>query len=193
MESKPPAGAAAWTGAKGGHTVEEGEAMVQKGLQDSKVKYMREQLAKAGCRVTGNFFKAVHCDKPASGFFVPEGGGIKICANNLRFQDEVTQVLIHELIHAYDHCRAKNLDFKNKEHHACAEIRASHLSGDCHFMREWLRGHFKIKGHEQACVKRRVVYSMCDNTNQSKLDACAAMEKVWDTCYNDMDPFDKLS
>lgn len=117
---------------------------------------------------------------------------IQVCANNLRFQDEVTQVLIHELIHAYDQCRAKNMDWGNRTHRACTEIRASRLSGDCHFLRELLRGNFKIIGHEQACVKRRVVNSMTGtNTNCSKIAATIAMEVVWDTCYNDTAPFDK--
>ncbi|XP_019183454.1 PREDICTED: mitochondrial inner membrane protease ATP23-like [Ipomoea nil] len=193
MEHNRPPGTAAWSGVRGGHTVAEGEVMIQKGLQDPKVKFLREQLEKAGCKITDNFFKSVRCDTPMSGFFCPKSnGGIQVCANNLRFQDEVTQVLIHELIHAYDQCRAKNMDWGNRTHRACTEIRASHLSGDCHFLRELLRGNFKIIGHEQACVKRRVVNSMTGtNTNCSKIAATIAMEVVWDTCYNDTAPFDK--
>ena len=29
------------------------------------------------------------------------------------------------------------------------QIRAGHLSGDCHLMRELLRGYIKLQGHEQ--------------------------------------------
>lgn len=29
------------------------------------------------------------------------------------------------------------------------QIRAGHLSGDCHYKRELLRGYMKIRGHEQ--------------------------------------------
>ena len=98
-----------------------------------------------------------------------------MCSNYLTIQDEVNQVVIHELIHAYDECRAKNLDWTNCAHHACSEvvtllpksflnlyflfeivnvcslkqIRAGHLSGDCHFKRELLRGFIKLRGHEQ--------------------------------------------
>lgn len=104
----------------------------------------------------------------------------------MNIQDEVNQVIIHELIHAYDECRAANLDWSNCSHHACSEvstycilvefyfcfqiflsfsmfwflliylsvnhvkqIRAGHLSGDCHYKRELLRGYMKIRGHEQ--------------------------------------------
>lgn len=31
--------------------------------------------------------------------------------------------LTHELLHAYDHCRAANLNWTNCEHHACSEVR----------------------------------------------------------------------
>jgi inner membrane protease ATP23 len=38
--------------------------------------------------------------------------------------------LTHELVHAYDHCRAY-VDWTNCVHHACSEVRAANLSGDC--------------------------------------------------------------
>ena len=38
--------------------------------------------------------------------------------------------LTHELVHAYDHCRAY-VDWSNCVHHACSEVRAANLSGDC--------------------------------------------------------------
>jgi hypothetical protein len=47
---------------------------------------------------------------------------ITVCSNYLTIQDEVNQVVIHELIHAYDECRAKNLDWTNCAHHACSEV-----------------------------------------------------------------------
>ena len=45
-------------------------------------------------------------------------------------QDEISHALTHELVHAYDHCRAKNLDWTDCQHHACSEIRAAALSGE---------------------------------------------------------------
>ncbi|GFP79366.1 ribosome biogenesis regulatory protein homolog [Phtheirospermum japonicum] len=47
---------------------------------------------------------------------------IVVCSNRLQIQDEVTQVVIHELIHAYDECRAANLDWSNCAHHACSKF-----------------------------------------------------------------------
>ena len=50
---------------------------------------------------------------------------VVVCYNQIRFQEEVNMVLAHELIHAYDHCRAKNVDWHNCEHHACSEVGTS--------------------------------------------------------------------
>ena len=52
----------------------------------------------------------------------------------LFLQDEVSHALTHELVHAYDHCRAVNLDWTNCQHHACSEIRAAALSGALRWM-----------------------------------------------------------
>ncbi|VVA96319.1 unnamed protein product [Arabis nemorensis] len=149
-----------------------------------------EQMEKSGCRVGDNFVKAVVCTGPMAGCFT-KGTGISVCSNYLTIQDEVNQVVIHHLIHAYDECRAKNLDWTNCAHHACTEIRANHLSGDCHFKRELLRGFIKVRGHEQECIKRRVLKSLRGNPHCSDIAAKDAMEAVWDTCYNDTKPFDR--
>ena len=55
---------------------------------------------------------------------------IVICHNHLGSQMEIDQALTHELIHAYDHCRAKNMDWSDCRQHACSEIRAASLSGE---------------------------------------------------------------
>jgi inner membrane protease ATP23 len=80
-----------------------------------------EQMEKSGCRVGDNFVKAVVCTGPVAGGYT-KGRGITVCSNYLTIQDEVNQVVIHELIHAYDECRAKNLDWTNCAHHACSEV-----------------------------------------------------------------------
>ncbi|CAN6464345.1 unnamed protein product [Victoria cruziana] len=135
----------------GGKTVEECQDMIRRSLRSPTVKFLREHLEKSGCHVGDGFIKAVECDKKISGGYV-RGEGILVCSNHLNLQDEVDQVVIHELIHAYDDCRAANLDWTNCAHHACSEIRAGHLSGDCHYKREFLRGYMKIRGHEPVCT-----------------------------------------
>ncbi|CAA0839484.1 Ku70-binding family protein [Striga hermonthica] len=71
------------------------------------------------------------------------------------------------------------------------EIRAGHLSGDCHYKRELLRGFMKLRGHEQDFVRRRVMKSVTANPYCSEASAKDAMEAVWDICYNNTKPFDR--
>lgn len=174
----------------GSMPVEECQKMIQRSLRTPTVKFLMEHLEKSGCIVKDDFIKAVTCDKEVSGGY-SRGQGITVCSNYMNVQDEVNQVVIHELIHAYDDCRAANLDWSNCAHHACSEIRAGHLSGDCHYKRELLRGYMKIRGHEQDCVKRRVMKSVILNPFCSEAAAKDAMEAVWDVCYNDTRPFDR--
>ncbi|KAL1812255.1 hypothetical protein ACET3Z_022320 [Daucus carota] len=175
---------------KQGMGVKECENMIRRSLRTPMVKFLREQMGKTGCNIGDNFIKAVACENSVAGGYI-SGEGIVVCSNRLTMQDEVNQVVIHELIHAYDDCRSANLDWANCAHHACSEIRAGHLSGDCHYKREFLRGFMKIRGHEQECIKRRVMKSLVNNPNCPEAAANDAMEAVWDTCYNDTQPFDR--
>ncbi|TKY46473.1 Mitochondrial inner membrane protease ATP23 [Spatholobus suberectus] len=171
-------------------TEEECQAMIHKSFRTPMVRFLRERLEKAGCAVGDNFFKAVTCNDEIAGAYV-RGEGVKVCSNYIRIQDDVNLVVIRELIHAFDDCRAANLDFHDCTHHACAEIRAGHLSGDCHYKRELLRGFMKLRGHEQECVRRKVMKSLSANPNCFGLAAKDSMEAVWDVCYNDTQPFDR--
>ncbi|KAE8706686.1 MLP-like protein 34-like [Hibiscus syriacus] len=173
-----------------GCTVNECENMIQRSLRTPMVKFLMEHMDKAGCKLGDNFIKAVNCEQQMGGGYL-RGNGIVVCSNHMKIQDDVNQVVIHELIHAYDECRAANLDWSNCAHHACSEIRAGHLSGDCHYKRELLRGFMKIRGHEQDCVRRRVMKSVTSNPFCSETAAKDAMEAVWDICYNDTKPFDR--
>ncbi|TCD62629.1 hypothetical protein EIP91_006613 [Steccherinum ochraceum] len=68
------------------------------------------------------------------------------------------ETIVHELVHMYDQCRFK-VDWDNLRHHACSEIRANALSGDCRYLREIDRGHFSFSKHFQACNKMLALYS----------------------------------
>lgn len=174
-----------------GTTVEHCDKMIDHALKhNSTVKFMRESLEKAGCHVGRKFFKAEECNMATTGGFQTETG-IVVCSNTVLLQDEVDQVLIHELIHAYDQCRAANLDWADCAHHACSEIRAGNLSGDCYFKREMLRGYFELQKHQQNCVQRRSLKSVAMNPNCPGSKAVESIDKVWDTCYKDTQPFDK--
>ncbi|KAK7381043.1 hypothetical protein VNO78_33567 [Psophocarpus tetragonolobus] len=180
----------AYAMAKNSKTEEECQAMIQKSFRTPMVRFLRERLEKAGCAVGDNFFKAVTCNEEISGSY-SRGEGVKVCSNYVRIQDDVNMVVIRELIHAFDDCRTANLDWSDCSHCACTEIRTNHLSGDCHYKRELLRGFIKIQGREQECVKRKVLKSLSANPNCSGFAAKDAMEAVWDVCYNDTQPFDR--
>ncbi len=116
-----------------------------------------------------------------------------VCSNHLSAQEEVSHVLTHELIHAYDHCRGADLDWTNCEHHACSEVRAASLSGDCHFKQELLRGNTGFRGQHQRCVRRRAELSVGMN-DYCKGPGCAkrAVDNVFDRCFADTAPFDRI-
>lgn len=168
---------------------EECVAGIRAALNNPTVRFLRERMDQAGCPVWPLLIRAAKCSGAAGGY--SSGRGISVCCNHMRFQDMISQTLIHELIHAYDDCVGKNIKWSNCAHHACSEIRANHLSGNCHYKQELLRGFLKIRGHEPECVKRRSLLSLKVNPNCAGTAAKDAIESVWDVCYNDTRPFDR--
>ena len=75
-----------------------------------------------GCKCDYKFFTVEQCDEGKAGGFVP-GLGVVLCHNALQDAEEIRNTMVHELVHAYDHCRAGNLDWSNCRHHACSEVR----------------------------------------------------------------------
>mmetsp|Transcript_23495 Transcript_23495/g.56203 ORF Transcript_23495/g.56203 Transcript_23495/m.56203 type:complete len:168 (-) Transcript_23495:339-842(-) len=92
----------------------------------------------------------------------------------------------------YDHCRGANLDWSDCHHHACSEVRAANLSGDCHWSQEFLRGNFSLQAQHQACVRRRALLSVAMNPNCPEPKAKEAVDAVFDTCFRDTRPFDRI-
>lgn len=115
-----------------------------------------------------------------------------LCENTIYTQKAMDTVLTHELIHAFDNCRVKyNPD--NVRHLACTEIRAANLSGDCFYSKEAFgRFRFKWKAHQQECVKERAVKSMLCVRDMSKQEAQEVVESVFDACFNDTEPFERI-
>ena len=114
-----------------------------------------------------------------------------VCENTVYSEKYLVELLTHEMIHAYDHCRAF-VNWRDCEQHACSEIRAASLSGDCRFFNEVGRGNFGLVGHHQVCVKRRALKSVLINPNCTKDQAEAAVESAFARCYKDTMPFDRM-
>lgn len=156
------------------------------------VRFMQEQIQRVGGNINSTNIVCGQCTDMKSGGFHPELG-ILMCANKLYSRSHAEDTLTHELVHAYDHCRF-DVDWKDLRHHACSEIRASMLSGECRMMNEFLK-HGKIqfgRGH-QACVRRRATLSVMGNPNcPDKKTAETVVDQIFDHCFNDTRPFEEI-
>ena len=52
---------------------------------------------------------------------IPDSLQIVLCENKIYSQGCMNDTLTHELVHAFDHCRA-HLDWNNLHHLACTEV-----------------------------------------------------------------------
>ncbi|KAF9425976.1 Mitochondrial inner membrane protease atp23 [Entomortierella beljakovae] len=155
------------------------------------VRFMMNNLVKAGCPVTKNMMECTPCDNTRSGGFSKDHG-ILLCQNGFFSKKHQEHTMIHEMIHMYDHCVFK-LDWDNLRHHACTEIRAAGLSGDCNWTREVRRGFYTFTKQHQECVKRRAALSVSANPNcPSRAVADRVVNAVFESCYNDTRPFDEF-
>lgn len=124
-----------------------------------------------GCEIPKSFLACRKCDDQISGGFVVDTGSglyrpqVIMCENKKLDIETFENTVVHELIHAYDVCRVKSFDWKNCLHHACTEVRASALSGECGVLHELFRGHTKIMHGHSDCVKRRAELSLSLNSN----------------------------
>ena len=98
------------------------------------------------------------------------------------------------MIHAYDHLRFKVDWDNNLKHAACTEIRASSLSGECRFAREFFTNpNAKFVNQHQACVRRRAQLSLMARPNcRDEREAAKAVNDAWESCFADTRPFDEI-
>ena len=98
------------------------------------------------------------------------------------------------MIHAYDHLRFKVDWDNNLRHAACTEIRASSLSGECRWGREYFTNpDAKFTNQHQRCVRRRAQLSlMARPICRDEREAAKAVNDVWESCFADTRPFDEI-
>ncbi|XP_068163524.1 mitochondrial inner membrane protease ATP23 homolog [Antennarius striatus] len=156
-------------------------------------KLLLDAMKSSGCQVfKDRHFSCEDCDGKVSGGFDAESSQIVLCQNNIHGQAHMTQVVTHELIHAFDHCRAQVDWFTNIRHLACSEIRAANLSGECSFAKEVSRLNFGLKQHHQECVRGRALRSILAVRNINREEATKIIDEVFDTCFNDHAPFGRI-
>ncbi|PWN48441.1 mitochondrial inner membrane protease ATP23 [Violaceomyces palustris] len=140
------------------------------------------------------------CPEGIAGGFNPSAptestsrSGILLCSNRIFSKSHLEDTLSHEMIHWWDHCRFK-VDWSNLSHHACSEVRAASLSGDCRFFREVGRRNFGLTKQHQACVRRRAILSVMANPKcgGDEKVASKAVDEVWNSCFGDTRPFDEI-
>ena len=170
------------------------EGMLKKGLEAKRVVELRQAMDKIGCSVPDSFFQCKPCapnEGVIGGFMVESDPQIVVCEDNVEkfhiAQPHVTRTIVHELVHAYDHCRA-NVDWKDCLHIACSEVRAANLSGDCSFWNEAKRRNFAVKYQGGKCVRRRAELSLQAHPQCVDI-AKRAVDQVFDTCIKDTAPF----
>lgn len=97
------------------------------------IKKVLNEIENLGCQLPADFFVCRTCDFEMTGGFLLPGKDSKtynpkiiLCENKQIDKRMFQNTVLHELIHAYDICRAK-IDWNNCKHYACTEIRASSL------------------------------------------------------------------
>ena len=175
------------------------------------IRYLRTNINQLGGDINEDNVHCRRCEKRQGGGFSPEYG-IKICANEMSSQSVLEDTMAHEMVHAYDHLRFK-LDWHDDlRHAACTEvghriklrvdeadmaanqIRASSLSGECRWAREFFkRGQWKLTQQHQNCVWRRAVLSVrARPACKDDVQAAKVVNEVWESCFRDTRPFDEI-
>ncbi|ORY09498.1 mitochondrial inner membrane protease ATP23 [Clohesyomyces aquaticus] len=156
------------------------------------VRFMRDEVGKLGGDLNS---KNIHCRictaQQSGGFHIDHG--IMLCANHFRNRGHQEDTMAHEMVHAWDHLKWK-VDEENLRHQACLEIRASTLSGECRFTREFFtRNQWRITEQLQNCVRRRATLSMMARPGiKDDVHAAKMVNEVWESCFNDPRPFDEI-
>lgn len=160
----------------------------------SRVKTLLKALAARSCPAPP--MACFRCDDAHGGGY-HVSTGVVACQGRIQTQSLMDEVLTHELIHAYDECRVARIDWSNLRHHACSEIRAASLSGDCGFWNELQRGNVvgrgkAFKNQHAECVRRRAALSVAMNPAcKSKEEAEAVVQETFHVCMKEWDPFFK--
>jgi mitochondrial inner membrane protease ATP23 len=115
-----------------------------------------------------------------------ERGEIVLRADKITSKETAERSVRHELVHAYDDARGF-IDPQNCLHHACSEIRAARLSGDCLGL-EVKHNWTDPMSSGLQCIRRRAILAV-ENNPVCKDFSERAVEKTFPKCYSDYEPF----
>jgi len=125
------------------------------------------------------------------GAYDPKYNQVVICSNVLKNPDDVYTVLGYHLLQMFDSCRA-HVDFRNIDHVACTEIRSNNLFPCGTFKEGHLRGFAPLVGYEgkqRESVRKEAISAVKTFMNVDEPTARAAVDRVFNRCYGDLEPF----
>lgn len=156
------------------------------------VRFMMDHVKRLGGNLSAKNIVCEECDDLKGGGFHPQYG-ILLCSNRMTDKWQLEDVMAHELVHAYDHLKFE-VDPSNLRHHACTEIRASMLSGECRIMNEIQKtGMGGFGGKFQDCIRRRATLSVAANPAcKNDEEARRVVNTVWSSCFNDTRPYERV-
>ncbi|XP_065174760.1 mitochondrial inner membrane protease ATP23 homolog [Sycon ciliatum] len=168
--------------------------MLEKSAKDPHIKFMFQAMNRSGCTLSPEHFVCQTCPPEAEmcGGFDGNKALIRLCSNRITEMPQrfFNIALSHELVHAYDHCRAE-VNWSNVEHQACSEIRACMLSRECYYKYQKKRKEPYGQGDLESCIKPRTVKSLMYN-GVTESEAIRATHKVFAHCVDDTAPFDRV-
>jgi inner membrane protease ATP23 len=156
------------------------------------VKFLSDEVYKLGGDLNDKNILCRMCTNEQSGGFSLDHG-ILLCANKFRNRGHQEDTMAHEMVHAWDHLKFA-VENDNLKHQACLEIRASTLSGECRFSREFFtKNQWRITEQLQHCVRRRATLSMMARPGvRDEEHAGKVVNEVWEGCFRDTRPFDEI-
>jgi inner membrane protease ATP23 len=156
------------------------------------VRFLKDEVAKLGGDLNDKNILCRMCTNEQSGGFSLDHG-ILLCANKFRNRGHQEDTMAHEMVHAWDHLKFK-VENDNLRHQACLEVRASTLSGECRFAREFFtRNQWSITEQLQRCVRRRATLSMMARPGvKDEAHASGIVNQVFESCSKDVRPFDEI-
>ncbi|KAJ3157716.1 hypothetical protein HDU89_000093 [Geranomyces variabilis] len=161
--------------------------------QSFRIRHLLAALAANKCAFNPKTdIKFETCAPNFGGGYGPKYGMV-LCSNTLHEKQLVEDAITHELVHVYDYCTKPRGEAGMDIHqHACTEIRAASLSGDCKWTREVKRlGHrVGFSNVFERCVRRRATAAVQRHPDCRDADhAREVVDAVYTKCVEDIDPF----
>lgn len=159
------------------------------------LKLIWESIERSGCNLNfSRHFSVEICEEGRgnefAGTYDPNLNQVVICANNRQAHSFMVANLFKNMLEMFDNC-TKKIEYNNVEHLACIEIRKANLGG-CNFQAylENIRkiGSFGLKNQQENCVKASAIEELEKVKFVPREKAEAAVEKVFDKCYKDLEP-----